>query len=67
MKLVYNYYKNSTTGEVMKSQKFTDTTITGIPIYYYGLDGLIIGENLDTVGFVKISEKTWNRLKRKNI
>lgn len=49
----------------MKSQEFTETKITGIPVYFYGLDGLKIGENLDTNGFVKISEKKWERFKRK--
>ena len=29
-------------------------------------DGKGIGENLDTTGFVSISEKKWNRIKRKN-
>jgi hypothetical protein len=65
MKTIYTYYKNSNTGEVMKSQEFTETSITGIPIYFYGLDGMGIGENLETKGFVKISEKKWDRIKRK--
>jgi len=65
MKTIYKYYKNSNTGEVMKSQEFTETKIKGTPTYFYGLDGKGIGENLDTNGFVEISEKKWKRLKRK--
>ena len=65
MKTIYTYYKNSNTGELMKSQEFTELHITGIPIYFYGLNGDKIGENLDTTGFVPISEKNWNRYKRK--
>jgi len=65
MKTIYRHYKNSNTGKVMKSQEFTETKITGIPIYFYSLDGIKIGENLDITGFVEISEKKWERLKRK--
>ena len=65
MKTIYKYYKNSNTGEVIKSQEFTETKITGIPIYFYSLDGSKIGENLDTTGFVEISEKKGERLNRK--
>ena len=66
MKAIYKYYKNSNTGEVMKSQEFTETKIKRIPTYFYGLDGKCIGENLDINGFVEISEKKWKRLKRKH-
>lgn len=65
MKTIYRYYKNSNTGEAMKSQEFTETNIKKIPIFFYSLDGSKIGENLDTTGFVEISEKKWERLKRK--
>ena len=65
MNTIYKHYKNSNTGEAMKSQEFTETKITGIPISFYSLDGSKIGENLDTTGFVEISEKKWERLKRK--
>ena len=65
MKTIYKYYKNSNTGEVIKSQEFTETKITGIPIYFYSLDGSKIGGNLDTTGFVEISEKKGERLNRK--
>ena len=66
MEWIYKYYKNSNTGDVMQSHEATETKITGIPIHFYGLDGMSIGENLSTHGFVEISEKKWNRLKRKN-
>lgn len=65
MKTTYKYYKNSNTGDLMKSQEFTETDITEIPIYFYGLDGKGIGEDLDTTGFVEISKKKWERFKRK--
>ena len=65
MEITYKHYKNSNTGVVIKSQEFTETKITGIPIHFYGLDGSKIGENLDTTGFVEISKKKWERLKRK--
>ena len=66
MKTIYTYYKNSNTGELMMTQEFTETRITEIPVFFYGLDGKKLGENLDTVGFVEISEKKWEREKRKS-
>jgi len=66
MKIIYKHYKNSNNGDLIKSQEFTETRITGIPIYFYGIEGLKIGENLKTNGYVEISEKKWNRLKRNN-
>jgi hypothetical protein len=36
MKTIYKHYKNSNTGEIMKSQEFTETEITGMPIFSYG-------------------------------
>ena len=65
MKIIYKYYKNSNTGEVIKSKKFTETGITGMPVYFYNLQGELIGENLDVTGFVEMSEKKYNRLERK--
>jgi hypothetical protein len=61
----YTFYKNSNTGEVMKAKEYTDTSIKGIPIYYYDLSGKSIGENLNLNGFTVMGEKQWNRLKRK--
>ena len=65
MVVIHKYWKNSNTGDLLKSQEFTEINITGIPIYYYDLNGKGIGENLDIKGFVEISEKKWNRGKRK--
>ena len=62
----HTFYKNSNTGEVMKAQEFIETSITGIPIYYYNLQGKSIGENLNLKGFTVMGEKQWNRLKRKD-
>ena len=65
MKAVHKYYKNSNTGELMKSTEYTETFIKDIPVYFYGLDGKEIGQNLSTKGFVEISKKKWDRYKRK--
>ena len=57
MKVVYKFWKNSNTGQVMKSQEFIENIITGIPIYFYDVNGKKIGENMDLTGFVEIKEK----------
>jgi len=64
MKTIYRFYKNSNTGDLMMSQKFEDTPIR-FPVYYYDVSGKSIGEDIQTKGFVEISEKKWNRYKRK--
>lgn len=61
MKTKYSYFKNSSTGELVMKQEFTETDITGIPIYFYNQNRKSIGENLDLVGFVEIKEKTFKR------
>jgi len=61
MTTTYKYYKNSNTGELIKSQEFTETTIKGIPVYWYDSKGVPIGENLSPVGFVEISERKFNK------
>jgi len=60
----YKYYKNSNTGDIIKSQEFTETQIKGIPIYYYRNNESI--ETPDLTGYVEISEKKYNRIKRKS-
>lgn len=60
MKTIYKYWKNSNTGELIKSQEFTETQIK-FPINYYDIDGNQIGENLDLKGFVEIKEKKFKR------
>jgi hypothetical protein len=61
MKTIVKYWKNSNTGELVKSQEFTETSITGIPIYFYDIEGKSIGENLDLKGFVEIKEKKFKK------
>lgn len=61
MSSLTKYFKNSNTGEMVQQQSFPDSPIKGFPVYYYDKDGLGIGENLDLVGFVEISEKKFNR------
>ena len=63
MKTIYKYLKNHETGDLIKSQEFTEINITGIPIYYYRNDKSIDAPNLK--GYVNISEKKYNRLMRK--
>ena len=64
MKTVYTYYKNSNTGDVIKSQEFTETKIK-FPVYYYRNKQPI--DTPDLTGYVKISEKKYNRLVRKQM
>lgn len=61
MKTVYKYFKSSNTGQMVSSQEFTETDITGIPIYYYDINGKGIGENLILKGFVPISERKFRK------
>ena len=56
MKTIIKHWKNSNTGELLKSQEFTETSIQ-FPIYFYNTKGEQIGENLDLKGFVEIKEK----------
>jgi len=63
MKTIYKYWKNSNTGELLKSQEFTETRITDLPINYYNTNGDKVGENLDLKGFVEIKEKKFSRHK----
>jgi hypothetical protein len=51
------FWKNSNTGKLMKSQSFHETSITGIPTYFYDVTGVKIGEDLSLDGFVEIKEK----------
>jgi hypothetical protein len=63
MKVICKYWKNSNTGEVLKSQEFTETTITGIPIYFYDKNGIKKGENLDLTVFIETKLKTFLKAK----
>lgn len=51
----YKYLKNSNTGDIIMSQKFTETKF-GFPTYYYR-DGKQI-DIVDLTGYVEISKKT---------
>jgi hypothetical protein len=61
MKVITKFYKNSNTGELVKTQQFTETRITGIPIYFYNTEGKRVGENLTLEGFVEIKEKKFKK------
>lgn len=58
-----SYYKNSNTGELIKKVTRTETPIKW-PDCFYDIRGHELVEP-SLVGFVEISEKKWNRLKRK--
>lgn len=60
MKTIVKFWKNSNTGELVKSQEFTETNID-FPIYFYDTEGKSIGENLDLKGFVEIKEKKFKK------
>lgn len=64
MKVINKYFKNSNTGEILKSQEFTETRITGIPIYFYDINGQPVEVEIPLKGFVEINEKHF--LKAKN-
>ena len=60
MTVIYTYWKNSNTGDIIEKQEFTDTIIKGIPIYYYR-NHKNIG-NPDLTGYVEIKEKKAKKL-----
>ena len=64
MKIIYKYYKNSNTGDIIKSQEFTETKIKNIPVYFYRNGREIAYVDMD--GYVEISERKYNRILRKN-
>lgn len=65
MAVEYKYYKNSNTGEIIFSQYF-DIGIKNIPTYWYDFYSSPIGENINIPdGFIEISEKKYQRMKRK--
>lgn len=61
MKIINKFWKNSNTGELIKSQEFKETDIKDMPIYYYNIEGKKVGENLDLKGFVEIKEKKFKK------
>lgn len=66
MKIINKFYKDSNTGQLMKSTEYTDTVVKGIPIYYYDENGKEIGQNLELKGFVEIKEKKFLLCKKQN-
>jgi len=61
----YTFYKHSNTGELVMQQHFSNISYTSPDFFYDGNRDRI--EEPSLKGFVKISEKTFNRLaKRKN-
>lgn len=65
MKTVYKHYKHSTTGDVISSMSYEETRIN-FPVCWYRWH-VFIGEDMTLPdGYIPISEKTFNRLKRKH-
>lgn len=61
METIVKYYKNSNTGDLIKSQTVVISSIKGIPVHWYR-DGKSIGENLELPsGYVEVNEKKFNR------
>ncbi len=63
MKTTYTFYKNSKTGELIKKQSFSELSFS-VPNYFYDIDGKVI-DNPNLKGFVEVSQKNFNRNKRK--
>lgn len=60
MKTIIKFWKNSNTGELLKSQQFVETVIK-FPTYFYNTEGKQVGENLALEGFVEIKEKKFKK------
>lgn len=61
MVTIYKFWKNSNTGQLLKSQEFKETSIKDIPINFYDLDGNKVGENLSLKGFAQIKPKKFKK------
>lgn len=61
MKFTTKFWKNSNTGELLKSVETSETSIKGIPIRFYNKDGKGVGDNLTLKGFVEIKEKKFKK------
>lgn len=64
MRTIYAHYKNSNTGDLIKSQEFTETTVK-FPINFYRNNKSI--DTPDLTGYVFISEKKYKREIRKQL
>jgi len=62
MVTTYKYFKNSNTGDILMSQEFTEISFY-CPIYYYRNNKQI--DTPDLTGYVEISKKKYDRIKRK--
>ena len=68
MKTEYKYYKNSNTGEIVMEQSFHHDTRIEFPTNYYNIVPSNEGkEEFDLTGFVEISEKTYQRERKKKM
>jgi len=63
MAAVYTYFKNSNTGHIVFRQSFVGISFK-CPDYYYDINKQQI-ETVDLTGYVEISEKTFNRIAKK--
>jgi len=61
MKVNIRFLKHSNSGDIALEQIFTETSIKGLPKYYY-LNGNSMQEDMDLKGFIEISKKTYERL-----
>ncbi len=59
MEIIYTYYKNSNTGEIIMKQQFRNTSLK-LPDYFYDWNKKSI-DTPDLTGFVEISEKKFNK------
>lgn len=64
MEHIRTYYKHSNTGEVISSTESIGSVIN-FPIRWYDINGQEKG-TFKMEGFVEISSKTFNKLKRKH-
>ena len=63
MKTILTYYKNSNTGQLVMQQQFSEIPFKS-PDYFYDENKKSIAHP-DLTGFVKISEKKFNRESKK--
>ncbi len=63
MVTIHKFFKHSNSGDLINSQEFTETPITGLPIYWYRDKKRI--DIPDLKGYVEMSEKKWKRLEKK--
>lgn len=68
MEIIYTYFKNSKTNELILNQEFVSKIINDISIYYYRISEIdkqtteIKHNVIDLTGFVKISKRKFERI-----